>query len=157
MFTVEFFFFFCPDGIPPNFGLTGPNNTYIYVCIYMRTQMISILKKMWAFMKKESARKVVIFVPVFLNSSINQRFRDSFLKFRDTSQKTIYDLPRKIWRIKNQINSSNLFRLNIWKILFFNSLESIINQQFKKNLISSQTQFNKWAKKYLFRKYSIIT
>ena len=30
--------FFCPDGINPNFGLTGPNNTiyiYIYIYIYM--------------------------------------------------------------------------------------------------------------------------
>ena len=28
MFTVEQFF--CPDGITPNSGLTGPNNIYIY-------------------------------------------------------------------------------------------------------------------------------
>ena len=34
MFTVECFFFFCPDGITPNSGLTGPNNT-IYIYIYM--------------------------------------------------------------------------------------------------------------------------
>ncbi len=30
--------FFCPDGFPPNSGLTGPNNTiyiYIYVCVCM--------------------------------------------------------------------------------------------------------------------------
>ena len=32
--------FFCPDGIPPNSGLTGPNNTiyiyiYIHVCVYV--------------------------------------------------------------------------------------------------------------------------
>ena len=26
--------FFCPDGIPPNSSLTGPNNTNIYICIY---------------------------------------------------------------------------------------------------------------------------
>ena len=26
-------FFFCPDGITPNSGLTGPNNTYIYIYI----------------------------------------------------------------------------------------------------------------------------
>ena len=33
MFTVEWFFF-CPDGITPNLGLTGPNNTiYIYICV----------------------------------------------------------------------------------------------------------------------------
>ena len=29
MFTVEWFF--CPDGITPNSGLTGTNNTYIYI------------------------------------------------------------------------------------------------------------------------------
>ena len=29
MFTVGIFFF-CPDGINPNSGLTGPNNTYTY-------------------------------------------------------------------------------------------------------------------------------
>ena len=30
------FFFFCPDGIIPNSGLTGPNNTlYIYMYIYI--------------------------------------------------------------------------------------------------------------------------
>ena len=28
MFTIEWFF--CPDGITPNSGLTGPNNIYIY-------------------------------------------------------------------------------------------------------------------------------
>ena len=34
MFTVECFFFFSPDGITPNSGLTGPNNTlYIYTCV----------------------------------------------------------------------------------------------------------------------------
>ena len=28
--------FFCPDGIPPNSGLTGPNNhIYIYIYIYV--------------------------------------------------------------------------------------------------------------------------
>ena len=31
MFTLELFS--CPDGIPPNSGLTGPNNTYIYILI----------------------------------------------------------------------------------------------------------------------------
>ena len=35
MFTVECFFFFCPDGITPNSGLTGPNNTPIYIYIYI--------------------------------------------------------------------------------------------------------------------------
>ena len=31
MFTFEWFS--CPDGITPNSGLTGPNNTiYIYIC-----------------------------------------------------------------------------------------------------------------------------
>ena len=25
---------FCPDGITPNSGLTGPNNIYIYIYIY---------------------------------------------------------------------------------------------------------------------------
>ena len=34
MFTAEFFFFFCPDGITPNSGLTGPNNTYIHNDFY---------------------------------------------------------------------------------------------------------------------------
>ena len=34
MFTVEWFF--CPDGITPNSGLTGLNNTiYIYIYIYI--------------------------------------------------------------------------------------------------------------------------
>ena len=33
MFSVECFFF-CPDGITPNSGLTGPNNT-IYIYIYV--------------------------------------------------------------------------------------------------------------------------
>ena len=33
--------FFCPDGITPNSGLTGPNNTYIY--IYLRVQIRNIL------------------------------------------------------------------------------------------------------------------
>ena len=34
MFTVEWVF--CPDGITPNSGLTGPNNTiYIYKYIYI--------------------------------------------------------------------------------------------------------------------------
>ena len=33
MFTVEWFF--CPDGITLNSGLTGPNN-YIYIYIYIR-------------------------------------------------------------------------------------------------------------------------
>ena len=28
------FCFFCPDGIIPNSGLTGPNNIYIYIYIY---------------------------------------------------------------------------------------------------------------------------
>ena len=28
-------FFFCPDGITLNSGLTGPNNTYIYIYIYV--------------------------------------------------------------------------------------------------------------------------
>ena len=27
-------FFFCPNGITPNSGLTGPNNTYTYIHIY---------------------------------------------------------------------------------------------------------------------------
>ena len=27
--------FFCPDGITPNSGLTGPNHTYIYIYIYI--------------------------------------------------------------------------------------------------------------------------
>ena len=41
MFTVEFFFFFfCPDGISPNSGLTGPNNTYIYINIYFKIFII---------------------------------------------------------------------------------------------------------------------
>ena len=26
--------FSCPEGITPNSGLTGPNNTYIYIYIY---------------------------------------------------------------------------------------------------------------------------
>ena len=35
MFTVEYFFF-CPDGITPNSGLTGPNNsTNLYIYIYI--------------------------------------------------------------------------------------------------------------------------
>ena len=36
MLTVERFFF-CPDGITPNSGLTRPNNTHthIYICIYI--------------------------------------------------------------------------------------------------------------------------
>ena len=25
--------FFCPDGFPPNSGLTGPNNIYIYIYV----------------------------------------------------------------------------------------------------------------------------
>ena len=35
MFMIEcfFFFFFCPDGIIPDSGLTGLNNTYIYIQI----------------------------------------------------------------------------------------------------------------------------
>ena len=45
MSTVEFFFFY-PDGITPNSGLTGPNNTplslslYIYIYIYMYVYII---------------------------------------------------------------------------------------------------------------------
>ena len=32
--------FFCPDGIPPNSGLTGPNNTiYIYIYIYIEVRL----------------------------------------------------------------------------------------------------------------------
>ena len=30
---------FCPDGITPNSGLTGPNNTYIYIYIYIYTHI----------------------------------------------------------------------------------------------------------------------
>ena len=38
MFTVEWFF--CTDGITPNSGLTGPNNTiYIYIYIYIYTPL----------------------------------------------------------------------------------------------------------------------
>ena len=33
MFTFEKFS--CPDGITPNSGLTGPDNTYIYIYIYI--------------------------------------------------------------------------------------------------------------------------
>ena len=33
MFTVECFFY--PDGITPNPGLTGPNNTYKYIYVYL--------------------------------------------------------------------------------------------------------------------------
>ena len=29
------FLFFCPGRITPNSGLTGPNNTYIYIYIYI--------------------------------------------------------------------------------------------------------------------------
>ena len=32
---LNFFFFFCPDGITPNSGLTGPKNTNIYIYIYI--------------------------------------------------------------------------------------------------------------------------
>ena len=35
MFTVELFCLFCPDGITPNSGLSGPNNTYIYIYMYV--------------------------------------------------------------------------------------------------------------------------
>ena len=42
MFTVECFF--CPDGISPNSGLIGTNNTiYIYIYIYIRIQLIELL------------------------------------------------------------------------------------------------------------------
>ena len=34
MFIVEWFF--CPDGITPNSGLTGPNNSYIYIYVYIK-------------------------------------------------------------------------------------------------------------------------
>ena len=33
MFIFEWFS--CPEGIPPNSGLTGLNNTYIYIYIYI--------------------------------------------------------------------------------------------------------------------------
>ena len=29
--------FYCPEGITPNSGLIGPNNTYIYIYIYIRS------------------------------------------------------------------------------------------------------------------------
>ena len=45
MFTVECFFF--PDGITPNSGLTGPNDTYMYICIYI--MHICILGKTFKF------------------------------------------------------------------------------------------------------------
>ena len=40
-------FFFCPDGIIPNSGLTGPNNTYIYILnttIYICFVCVDLIK-----------------------------------------------------------------------------------------------------------------
>ena len=34
--------FFCPDGITPNSGLTGPNNTHTHAYIWTQTQHIHI-------------------------------------------------------------------------------------------------------------------
>ena len=31
--------FFCPDGIPPNSGLTGPNNTTMYIYMYKQNMI----------------------------------------------------------------------------------------------------------------------
>ena len=39
MFTIEWFF--CPDEITPNSGLTGPNNT-IYICTYIYQYLTDI-------------------------------------------------------------------------------------------------------------------
>ena len=51
MFTVEWFFFY-PDGITPNSGLTGPNNT-IYIYIYFT---YSLFKKLFVHIQSKKSR-----------------------------------------------------------------------------------------------------
>ena len=51
MFIVECFF--CHDGITPNSGLTGPNNTlYIYIYIYIYVYII------WFYHEKSMDEKI---------------------------------------------------------------------------------------------------
>ena len=44
-------FFFCPDGITPNYGLTGLNNTHIHTRKYVR-----VLYSIAAYKKKKCLR-----------------------------------------------------------------------------------------------------
>ena len=55
-------------------------------------------------MRKKSAREAMIFVSVFLHLLTNRRIGANF-----KISTTIFDLLRKIWRIKIQNNFSNVF------------------------------------------------
>ena len=55
--------FFCPDGITPNFGLTGPNNTYVYIYIYIYTHTHTYVYVLMNVMDKECLQ---FFIHLFL-------------------------------------------------------------------------------------------
>ena len=80
------------------------------------------------------------------------------LEFWDTSQKTVFELTRKIWRIKTQNNLRNLFPPWILKMQFF--LPIRINDKsssWKKIWFWTYLNYtNKWRAEYFFCKYGIV-
>ena len=48
--------FFCPDGITPNSGLTGPNNT-MYVCMYVYIYISINISMMYKHLTQQKQRQ----------------------------------------------------------------------------------------------------
>ena len=92
---------------------------YIYIYIYIGTLLISILKKILIFVQKINSRSSEYFCLFWPIGTLTFA-----LRFWDTLLTTIFELPRKIWRIKIQNNSRNIFSPRLFKNTIFSQLNS---------------------------------
>ena len=81
--------FFCPDGITPNSGLTGPNNTIYNICIYMNVayfnkndkrymdcnnHVVSLVMHFFTWSHSQKIKKKDFFSQILFSSSIEKKF-----------------------------------------------------------------------------------
>ena len=116
--SIRFSFYSC-DASPEeqaNIYIYIYTHTYIYIYIYIYIYSTYLLTKNFHFCAKIGFRNCNLCICI-LHLLTDRHFRASF-KCQDSSLKTKFDFPQKIWITKTQNNSWRFFNPRILKIHF---------------------------------------